>query len=338
MHCLNSGLAVNKKTQKQLEEYLAKPPRLLKRPLDKNELIAYINSPNLGDSLIGLVTVNNLIRNGYKVDVFGDYAYSLRDWFPSMSIFPAIKVEEQPKLAQYPTVLHMHERAISKAIESWHPHSVVLYHESLFRLLLSEIDLQTITCKVQLGLNDVVRGNNITPLRGLIADRHDKRVMLHPTSTAVLRNWPEKKFVQLSKMLIDRGFTPHFIVSPGERPVWEKIVYDNAKLPEETLPNFASLSDVAAWLYESGYFIGNDSGIGHLASNVGLPTLSIIIRKSLAIHWHPDFNPAGVVVLPPAWLLPRFIKEKFWKQCTSVSRVLKKFNKLRTLKHQEDKG
>ncbi len=317
----------NKKTQKQLRNYYAKPPQLLKKPLEKNEPIAYISSPNLGDTLIGLVTVNNLLRNGFNVDVFSDYAYSLRDWFPSMSIFPSISLEEQKKLEKYHTVLHMHERPISQAIESWHPHSIVFHHEPLFRLLMSEVDLQLIVCQVQLGLKDLVRNNNIQPPVGLVPHKYQQRVMLHPTSSDILKNWPAKKFVKLAKILQQRGFEPQFIVAPNERAEWEQIIYENESFEKNILPKFATLSDVAAALYESKCFIGNDSGIGHLASNVGLPTISIMIRKNMAIHWRPTFSP-GEIILPPFWLTPRFIREKFWKRCTSVNKVLKMFDKI----------
>ncbi len=58
-----------------------------------------------------------------------------------------------------------------------------------------------------------------------------------------------------------------------------------------------------------------------------LPTVSIILRKGLAVHWRPTWAP-GEIVMPPVWLNPRLIREKFWKQCTSVKRVLAGFDRL----------
>ncbi len=315
------------KLQRQLREYCANPPQLLKRPLSKSESIAYISSPALGDTLIGLVTVNNLIRNGYQIDVYGDFAYALRDWFPAMQIYPFFSLEEQKRLAKYTTVLHMHERELSHALAAWHPHSIVLFHEPLFKFLLSEVDMQVIVCQYQLGLSDVVRHNNMRPPLNTVAHKYKDRVIIHPTSSSLLRNWPPQKFMQLASNLKLLGYMPHFIVAGSERNEWANIINN-----EFSLLSFASLNAVAICLYESGYFIGNDSGIGHLASNVGLPTVSIIIRQGLAKHWKPSWS-HGEVVMPPFWLNPRSIREKFWKQCLSVKMVLAGFDRLVTKTH-----
>ena len=313
---------MDKKLERQLSNYCSNPPKLLKKPLSKSEPIAYISSPSLGDVLISLVTVNNLIRNGYQVYVYSDFAYALRDWFPTMQIYPFLSLEEQKKLAKYSTVLHMHERPISLALATWHPHSVVLFHRPLFQFLLSEVEMQVIVCQYQLGLSDVVRDNNMQPLPGLVAHKYKNRVMIHPTSSDLLKNWPLQKFMQLMHALQARGYIPSFIMTEKERDEWIKIIND-----EFPIVSFSSLSKVAAYLYESGYFIGNDSGIGHLASNVKLPTVSITIRRSPAVQWRPAWAP-GEVVMPPSWLNPRPIREKFWKQFTSVKRVLAGFDRL----------
>lgn len=312
----------DKKLQHQLRSYCANPPKLLRHPLNKNEPIAYISSPALGDTLISLVTVNNLIRNGYHVDVYGDFAYALRTWFPTIRIYPFFPLAEQKRLAKYTTVLHMHERLLSHALVTWHPHSIVLFHEPLFKFLLSEVEMQVIVCQYQLGLLDVVRDNNMQPPSGIVAHKYQDRVMIHPTSSSLLKNWSPQKFMQLARILETCGYTPNFIVTEGERGEWIKIVNN-----EFQISSFTSLHEVAVYLYESGYFIGNDSGIGHLASNVGLPTVSLIIRQSTAKHWRPAWAPSEVV-LPPFWLNPKPIREKFWKQCTSVKRVLRGFDRL----------
>ncbi len=42
--------------------------------------------PPIGDSLIGMVLVNNLVRNGYRPVVFGWVAQELKDWFPAVEV------------------------------------------------------------------------------------------------------------------------------------------------------------------------------------------------------------------------------------------------------------
>lgn len=88
------------------------------------------------------------------------------------------------------------------------------------------------------------------------------------------------------------------------------------------LPYLSSLDKVANHIYESGWFIGNDSGLGHLASNLGLNTITLAIRPNLAKQWRPNWMP-GIVILPPSWLVTRPLKERFWKNFISVRRVLR---------------
>lgn len=296
--------------------------KLLQEKLDPATPLAFICSSRLGDTLISLVTVNNLIRNGFQVDVYGDYAYQLKDWFPWARIQPQVTVENARQLERYSQILHMYDRPLSDELKKWHPNSIVLSDSSLYHLPQSMVDIQAQLCKQELGLKDVVRDNNLQPLPGFIFAKNSKRIIINPTSFLPHKNWPKNKFIKLATILAARGFALHFIVAPNEYAAWEKVTQHGF-----ILLKFDSLSVLAAYLYESAFFIGNDSGLGHLASNLGVPTLTIILRKGVARQWHPAWAP-NVVVLSPAWLNPRPLKEKLWKYFTSVARVLKGFEQL----------
>jgi heptosyltransferase III len=295
---------------------------LLNQPIDKQSRIAFVCSFCLGDSLISMVTVNNLIRNGYNVTVFGDYVYALRDWFTYCTINPALKLEEQQILKDFDVVLHMYEGELSKSVALWHPLSITLSDSILYLADLTMTDIQVTLCRKEFKLENVERINHIQPLSDLSHRVNPKRIVIHPTSSLARKDWPAKKFLKLSEQLHQEGFAINFIVSPKERPDWE--AYQNDYI---NLPSFSNLSDVAKFIYESGYFIGNDSGIGHLASNLGIPTVSIILRKGVAKQWRPTWAP-GKVVLSPNWLNPRPIKEKLWKVFTRVKHVKKAFDEL----------
>jgi heptosyltransferase III len=296
--------------------------KLLTKPIDKQGRIAFICSFCLGDSLIALVTVNNFLRNGYQVDVYGDFVYALRDWFPQYNIKPLIKVADQEQLESYTTVLHMYESELSRQIAPWHANSIALSHSPLYLARMSMTDIQVALCREEFGLSDLVRVNGMQPPTGLQQYKFPKRIVLHPTSSLVRKNWPAKKFLKLAQILKERGFDPVFIIAPNERSQCLEITASNF-----SVPSFANLSAIAAYFYESGYFIGNDSGLGHLASNLGIPTVSIILRPSVARQWRPTWA-LGEVALSPTWLNPRPIKEKLWKYCTSVARVLSYFDRL----------
>lgn len=290
--------------------------------LSKDEKIAFINSFCMGDNLIGLVTAYNLYKNGFNVEIFGNFSYELRQWFPWATIFPSISPENaEMQLKKYSTIIYMYENEF-KSIKPPHDKFIILSRSPIYKQPISMVDIQFLTCKKMLQLQDVVRTNGLVPLPNLTSRKNKQRIIIHPTSSLIRKNWPKLKFLKLAKLLIDDGYEPNFILSPKERLEWQDAIQQGYKIPE-----FCSLSDVASFIYESGYFIGNDSGIGHLASNLGIPTVTIVLRKGVARQWRPSWT-LGEIILSPFWLNPRPLKEKFWKHFISVGKVLKTFKRL----------
>ena len=153
----------------------------------------------------------------------------------------------------------------------------------------------------------------------------EKRVVIHPTSNDPKRNWKKERFLSLASKLKERGYTPSFCVSPSERKEWEGI-------KGVELPSFPSLKEVALYLHESGFLIGNDSGLGHLASNLGIPTLTISGNPKRVRLWRPDWAVGVVKTLPLP--LPNFkginlrLRENVWQRFITVNGAYKAFEEL----------
>ena len=79
-------------------------------------------------------------------------------------------------------------------------------------------------------------------------------VAIHPFSGSPKKNWPLAMFQQVAAQLL----------MPVE---W-------AALPDGT-HRFESLADVAIWLASSRAYLGNDSGISHLAAALGTPVVAL---------------------------------------------------------------
>lgn len=90
------------------------------------------------------------------------------------------------------------------------------------------------------------------------------RLALHPYSGSATKNWPLENFEALARLL------------PFE---W---CHDR----------FEDLGELAAWLAGARLFVGNDSGITHLAAAVGTPTLVLFGPTDPAV-----WAPAGAHVL-----------------------------------------
>lgn len=95
--------------------------------------------------------------------------------------------------------------------------------------------------------------------------RHD--VIIHPGSGGRSKNWPLKNFHEVSSKLIELGHSVEWCIGPGE----EEISLNE----EQSLLCIYTLVELGQILASANLYIGNDSGITHLAAAVGCPTIGI---------------------------------------------------------------
>lgn len=307
-----------------MNNYLSLPATLFSAPITPELPIAFVMSPRLGDSLLSMVLVNNLVRHGFSVQVFGDYLYELRAWFPQANIQP-LPTKDNLKilLSPYALVLHAYPTDVIGDLATWHSGVKILDRSPSYRLRIPMPDIQLAICRNELKLNgELVRENGLTVPEGWHYRRNPQRIVVHPTSDNPMKNWIPRRFLRLCRRLQRYGYQPEVIVSPKERPNWLWLEKEGI-----SLPIFVSLSQVAGWIYESGWLIGNDSGLGHLASNLGIETVSLMIRAKVAERWRPTWA-HGKAIFPPRWLITRPLKEKLWKYCITETKVWRVFQQL----------
>lgn len=110
---------------------------------------------------------------------------------------------------------------------------------------------------------------------------------LGPTANWVPKAWPADRFAALFRKL-DRDAIPAVFAGPGEaeRMMAAPLL---AALPEAIdLVGQLSLPEVAACLARCALFVGNDSGLMHLAAAAGAPTLGLFGPTPSA-----EYAPAG---------------------------------------------
>ena len=119
---------------------------------------------------------------------------------------------------------------------------------------------------------------------------------------------------------MSQGLQVAFTVSPAEWIYWQR--YRTLGID---VPFFESLSNVAAYVYESHSMIGNESGISHLASNLGLHTTVIAGNAKRIEQWRPGWS-AGRVITPPSWV-PNIkglrLRENRWQLFIPTQTILK---------------
>ncbi|MBI2811174.1 MAG: glycosyltransferase family 9 protein [Candidatus Melainabacteria bacterium] len=181
------------------------------------------------------------------------------------------------------------------------------------------VDNLYVFCKDLLQLPIVTKSNGIALPDSVQPRKFPQRVILHPTSSRPGKNWPQEKFLQLAAKLKQKGYEPAFILTKEEREGWSV-----------DAPLFNSQSELAAFIAESGFMVGNDSGIGHLASCLGLPTITICRSAQTARFWRPAWT-KGEVIAPSPWV-PNLkglrLRDKHWKKWISVGKVFSTFDRL----------
>ncbi|BAN23354.1 putative uncharacterized protein [Caballeronia insecticola] len=272
--------------------------------------------PPIGDSLIGLVLVNNLLRNGYRPVVFGWVAEELADWLPGVSIGRPDAYHEA-----FDTVIELRPTDYAASL-SRSGRTLCLEQLPEYMGTKHMVDRIVDIAVNVLHLPDVSRSNGLVVPAGIVRGRMAHRVVIHPTGSHPEKMWRRDKFLALSRALTHCELRPSFLVAPAEFAGWDDIARDGHEV--NALPR---LHDVATWIAESGWFIGNDSGLGHLASSIGVPTLTLFMRRGLARSWRPGWGP-GAIVLAPSVVPFAALKERLWQRLLTVRRVMAAFKSL----------
>lgn len=290
--------------------------------LRPGQRIALITSYRLGDTLLSMIVVHNLGREGYEVEVFSQVLYALKEWFPGVNIFPFEALE-----AKAPAYDHIwYERPNRRVKELPSPGSgktVILKKSPPYESNEPMYRVHQRVCRELLGIKQPLFENGMVLPQWARNRKVSNRIAIHPTSSSRFKNWPLSRFLHLAHLLKVRGLEAEFMVSPEEVRVARAI--GQAGMDCYVQPD---LSLVAARLGTAACFIGNDSGLGQLASNVGTPTLTLSPVPRKARRWRPCWSASAVVLprLSERW--PEIIRHVLWKYAIKPDQVLTAFEQL----------
>ncbi len=291
----------------------------------------------LGDGLIALVLSHNLSRAGHQVDTFHPFMGQMQSLFPDLPILD--RPEGVEFLREYDRLFIVYEKLdwmqniIRHTRELFPEKTTILnpiatpnrdypfWEEGRFDGNYPFADNLVTYCKESLGIEDPVKENGIELPSHIVKRKYMDRVVIHPTSSRVGKNWMQGQFLDFAKKLEKGGLEPVFILTDKEKLTW----------PGVEAPRFKDLNAVTEFVAESGWMVGNDSGIGHLASCLGVPTLTICRSEMAANFWRPSWS-EGRVIIPPKWI-PNLKglrwRDKKWQHFVPVHRVYREFSKFR---------
>jgi lipopolysaccharide heptosyltransferase III len=124
---------------------------------------------------------------------------------------------------------------------------------------------------------------------GLAASR---LALIHPAAAFATKEWPAENFARVVEFLAEAGFASIAIAGPKESHVLAELVQASSA-PVVTFN--LTLPEVSALAQRSKLFVGNDSGIAHIAAAIGTPSVVIFGSSNIA-HWRPWTRSGAEVV------------------------------------------
>jgi heptosyltransferase-3 len=281
--------------------------------------VAIVPAQGIGDSLIMHIAAHNFKQAGYEVTTFSNHLQHFGKWLSNYQFALQPPIEEIENLFKsFDLILLQHDNSPKAKKIKTLPNCFTFYgsHIPEKHGPLSSYDY---VCNPNHSMVDNLvqaltewfgftsKENGLRPPEGLIHQKHSKRIAIHPDGSSSEKKWSLSKFQKLSTRLTKEGYDPIFLTL-------------------ENKPLCRTLETLASFLYESGGFIGNDSGPGHLASYLQIP--SLIIGES-AKHfrlWRPGWLPAKIAT-PSRWVSYFKFTRKRWKSFLSVNKTYLLLNK-----------
>lgn len=304
--------------------------------------VAIFSCSGLGDGIVALFLAHTLSLNGVKTTTFHKgKLFELQNWYPHLPISTPPPLITAPFLESFDLFLVFYDGNSSYVLDlikegkrlgkllvlnasfSKKVGKQPYYADSLFDPALCMAENISLFCKRILNCKSSAQDSGITLPTSIVKEK--RSVIIHPTAAKAAREWGKEKFLKLAKKLKKEHFNPIFIVSKSERKEWLEVEKEGFELPQ-----FASLDSLANQVARGACMIGNDSGIGHLASALHLPCLIIFRGKRLAKLWRPGFFETKILYPSPLILNFRFLRlrDKFWQKFIFTSTVFRTFKSL----------
>ena len=141
-----------------------------------------------------------------------------------------------------------------------------------------------------------------------VASARGPFAVVHPGSGGESKRWPLANFLEIVRRLADRGMPGVLVTGEAEEePSFSGPLEEGGLPPGWTWLSRPALSGLAGLLAEASFYLGNDSGVTHLAAACGAKVLALF-REDLAPAWRPF----GRVRVLAARTLPEIGADRVW--------------------------
>ncbi len=145
------------------------------------------------------------------------------------------------------------------------------------RLAVTESSLISLERKFQERFHQEKDGNSVSFAEKAYA-------LLHPASAFATKQWPTENFAQTAEFLAAKGIISVAVASKTESEILDRLKLES-QVPILTFDDL-SLPEITALASRASLFVGNDSGIAHIAAAVDTPSV-VVFGSSNRNHWRP---------------------------------------------------
>ncbi len=135
--------------------------------------------------------------------------------------------------------------------------------------------------------------NSIEKKYSAFGIRYSTFALIHPTAAFDTKQWATENFARVAEFLHERNLLTIAVATKNEREVLETLK-QNSRVPILTFDDL-TLPEITALASKAKIFVGNDSGIAHIAAAVNTPAV-VIFGSSNTNHWRPWTNAPNEIV------------------------------------------
>lgn len=299
--------------------------------------IAVLSASGFGDALLMMIGAHQLSKAGHSVTLFHpnpalvaplfDTSVTFLPYpehFGAFKVYDLVLLENDNSEKAYRLFKMRQNGELDQLHVFFHkPSPMQEYHDTLFD------QNESVAVNLQGALTRWIKTPTLD--NGLKDFKTMKpcpyRIAIHPSSQDKKRNWSLAKFISLANALKNLGYDPIFTLSEKEKELYPSLFSSG-----HTVKIFEDLPSLAIFYATCSYFIGNDSGPGHLASSLKIPTLTISGNLKHVRKWRPGFYDNAIIT--PSLPLPNFkglhfsLRDDHWQKFVSASKVLRVFHNL----------
>ena len=200
--------------------------------------------------------------------------------------------------------------------------------------------------RIYLTERDREWAKNFYGRKGLSTEERAKTMVIHPGSGSKKKSWPLDRFLDLIRYLQENVGSPILaVIGPAEGGEIQKAFEKMEWVMGPDAPLLAkgfSLPELASLIEGCRVFIGNDSGITHMAAALGVPTVALFGPTDPKV-WAPRGE--KVTVVSPEVSCSPCSQERFFEcqhaDClkgVELSDVLQSLAKLGMFRKEEENG